>query len=136
MAPGEPHLAHAQREAKVIGGSRGTVSRDAPIHTQAYRQEAWGDPLLLVVPRSVARQLQHLRTQVLQHGGEVHGGALAHPRGVATGPDQRRGAPHREGQPRLLGPPGSPAFALLASGLGSLLVLATFRGWRGRHWTW
>ena len=69
-------------------GPEHTAQGDNETMRLAYCQEAWGDPLLLVVPGGISRQLQHLSAQVLQHGGQVHGGPLAHPGSIPPRPDE------------------------------------------------
>ena len=44
------------------------------------------DPGLLVVPGSIAGQLEDLGGQVLHHGGQVHGGTSSHSLGVVSLP--------------------------------------------------
>ena len=48
------------------------------------------DPGLLVVPGSVAGQLEDLGRQVLHDGGQVDGGSCTHSLGVITLPKQKR----------------------------------------------
>ena len=97
------------------------------------RQEAGGDTLLLVVTGCIARQLQHLGAQVLEHGGQVHRGTLADAGRIPTRLDQRRSTANGEGQSGLLGTARSSSLPLLASSLGSLLVLAALGC---RHGSW
>ena len=94
---------------------------------------AGDDPGLLVVPGSVAGQLEDLGGQVLHHGGQVDRGSSANPLGVVTlaekpGQNERNNrewrvgrdhspvdAAHRELETSAAGP-----------GLGLHLGLATF----------
>ncbi len=80
------------------------------------------DARLLVVARRVARQLQHLGHQVLQHGRRVHGRRLRHPVRHLRALDVAVDAPHRELQPRAL------AARLLVA-----LLLRRRRRHRGHH---
>lgn len=99
--------------------------------TNAHRKVTGSDALLLVVPGSVAGELQQLCRQVLQHSSHVHAGALSDARGVPASLDETGSASHRECETRLLGVARSASLALLPRGLRTLLVLA-LRGWR-RH---
>jgi hypothetical protein len=62
------------------------------------------DAVPLVVARRVAGELEHLGGEVLQHGGEVDGGARAHARRVPPLLEVPPDAADGELQPRLDGP--------------------------------
>ena len=79
-------------------------------------------PGLLVVAAGVARQLQHLSGQVLQHGGQVHRGAGAHAGGVLALLQVAGDAAHGELQASL----GAAAHSLLG---GLSLAAAGHGGW-------
>ena len=85
-----------------------------------YRQleVAGDDARLLVVPRSVAGQLQDLGGEVFQHGGHVNRGSGAHSMGIVTLPQETVDAADGELQPG----PGAAGLGLgagFASGLSS-----------------
>jgi hypothetical protein len=66
---------------------------------------AWNDPLLLVVPRSVAGQLQNLCCQVLHHGCHVDPSTSSNPLGVGATLQQQMYPPDwkLEARPHRLG---------------------------------
>ena len=69
---GDRHSSQQLVQLLVVADRQLEVSRD--------------DPRLLVVPRSVAGQLEDLGGQVLHDGGHVDGGTGAHPLGIVTFP--------------------------------------------------
>uniref|UniRef100_A0A8C5JBM3 Histone H2A n=1 Tax=Junco hyemalis TaxID=40217 RepID=A0A8C5JBM3_JUNHY len=88
-------------------------------------QVAGDDARLLVVAGRVARQLQDLGRQVLQHGRHVDGSSSAHPLRVVTFPEKPMDTPHGELQPG----PGRARLGL-GSDLASLFAAAGHGGWK------
>merc|ERR1719378_151668 len=59
-------------------------------------QVPWDDTRLLVVPGSIASQLQDLSRQVLHHGCHVHWSTSSNPLGIVALPEQSVDPAHRE----------------------------------------
>ena len=57
---------------------------------------SWDDTRLLVVPGSIASQLEDLSGQVLHDGGHVDRGSSSHPLGIVALPQQSVDPSHRE----------------------------------------
>ena len=96
-------------------GGAGRSTQHRPLHPA--REHA---PRLLVVAAGVARQLEHLGGQVLQHGGQVHRRAGADAGGVLARLEVARHAAHGELEARL----GGAAHSLL----GGLSLAAARHG--------
>jgi len=88
----------------VRDGDAGQQLPELLVVADGQEHVARDDARLLVVPSHVPGQLQHLGGEVLQHGGEVDGGAGAHalrvPALLEVPPDPADG----ELQPSLDGP--------------------------------
>uniref|UniRef100_A0A8L2QBI8 Histone H2B n=1 Tax=Rattus norvegicus TaxID=10116 RepID=A0A8L2QBI8_RAT len=93
---GQQHRLDVGQDAALRDGHTAQQFVELLVVADGQLQVARDDASLLVVPRSVARQLQDLGRQVLHHGRQVHRGAGAHALRVAALSEQTVHATHRE----------------------------------------
>ncbi len=84
------------QDSSLCQGDPGQQLVELLVVADGQLQVAGDDPGLLVVPGGVAGQLQDLGGQVLQHGGQVDGGAGAHALGVVSLAQEPVDSPHGE----------------------------------------